>query len=109
MTISTNTESQISAAVASQQKKDSDAKAEVKADKDAATKAAETPAVVLEAKEAVVDEKLAASAEALETAQEALAEAKALSAALASENTSIANGSPGQISNLLSELEAAAA
>jgi hypothetical protein len=109
MTISTNTESQISAALASQQKKETDAKAEVKADSDTANKAAEAPAVVLDAKEAEVDEKLAASAEALDNAQEALAEAQALSAALAQQNSSIANSSPGQVAGLLSEFEAAAA
>lgn len=108
MTISTSTDSQISAATAAQAKKDADLQADQKADQksEAAAKSADAPAVVVNtAEEAKVDETL--QPRELDSADEALSLAQSIGAALGGQASSIANNAPGQVAGLLSEFEAA--
>lgn len=107
MTISSSTDSQINP-VARSQSQNAGAKNSAKNSADTPAPASEEkPAVVVETSNQPAKAAEATGAAAIETRDDALSAAEAIGAALREQESSIANGSSGQVSSLLSEFEAA--
>jgi len=108
MTISSGIEGQINPNIASQSKKPADTPSGQKANTEAQSPAAETPAVVVD----TASQQARAAEESLSTvevgsAAEASSLAQSITAALSEQTSSIANQSADAVAGLLSEFEAA--